>query len=518
MATKQRLAITLSLILSCQVGCNSDTPTDGQTIGTSGGQIYRDPMTRNMMMGGNAGIILPMPTDTPESRPGAGGQAGSLSESAGGQITASTDSSTTGGTPRAMTPMAGRADDGGTQATRGGEPDASGQPSSAGIPTRPARTPRPGDLIVTEIMFDTNIIGLEDWVEIYNRSDVRLDLNGCIFTELDNGMPRGLPKAADLSGIQVDSGAFVLLLRRDDQVAEPMVADLSVDGTFDFGLKDNETIRIVCGADTIDEVIYTVPDAAAPATRFSTSTGRSLSRSGADIAVGADGPDVRWCAGLESYTDDAVNGPFGTPGLANPACDEPNGMGGAPAEVEQPPVGGQALETRELNIVESPENGPADGRAVINELLINSVGNDGLTKEEWVELHNPSESPIRLDGCTLGDDDGIRDQMPVRLDGLSIPPRGFIVLGQSANMDENGGIDVVRVIDFVMKNGGEVVQLICDGVIAHQVELPNTGDGRAAQRDTTGGMVRWCEAGNQYNPAIDNFGTPGAANGRCASD
>ena len=210
-------------------------------------------------------------------------------------------------------------------------------------------------------MFEPGVDG-PAWVEMYNRSDVRL----LLFTTLMDGLPLRLPDATALSGRFLESGTFLVLVRGSSTGDAPMVGNVVPDDVFTFDLSDSETIRTQCGADIIDEVAYSV-QAASPS-RFSTTPGRSLSRSGSDNQLGADGANVSWCAGESSYTDDNMNGPFGTPGLANPACSLPgdaggqSAAGGHSASGGQPVPGGQANVQGDLNVEEIPPDGPAPGR------------------------------------------------------------------------------------------------------------------------------------------------------------
>ena len=49
------------------------------------------------------------------------------------------------------------------------------------------------------------------------------------------------------------------------------------------------------------------------------------------------------------------------------------------------------------------------------------------------------------------------------LDGLTIESMGYLIFGQSGDIEMNGGVDIARIFDFQMRNGGETIRLTCDG-------------------------------------------------------
>ncbi|MCB9540636.1 MAG: lamin tail domain-containing protein, partial [Myxococcales bacterium] len=176
------------------------------------------------------------------------------------------------------------------------------------------RAPAPGDLVITEILYDPHNALAEDtaeWFEIENRTGDTLNLAGCVFA--DDG---GNETAAD--GIILEPFAIGVVARSADGLLNGGLPN--VVGTFDFGLNNGgDSVIVRCGDVEIDVVAYDDGAAAFPdARQYSI----SLDPEAEDNADGAN-----WClAGeddvyYEGATPDDVH--RGTPGAANPACPEP---------------------------------------------------------------------------------------------------------------------------------------------------------------------------------------------------
>ena len=70
-------------------------------------------------------------------------------------------------------------------------------------------------------------------------------------------------------------------------------------------------------------------------------------------------------------------------------------------------------------------------RVFINEVELNPEGDDRLsTVEEWVELYNPNDFAVSLEGWELRTTHGVT--VAVKLSG-SIPARGFLVVEQGSS-------------------------------------------------------------------------------------
>jgi hypothetical protein len=158
---------------------------------------------------------------------------------------------------------------------------------------------------------------------------------------------------------------------------------------------------------------------------------------------------------------------------------------------------------------------PRPGEIVIDELLVDPAGND--LGHEWIEIANVSGEPLDL--ATLHLSDGETD---VALSAGALPSGGLLVLGQSTDRAHNGDapVDVAYGTRLMLRNGAGRVA-ICLGACAGGVTLDELdwqlawGDAYAGHAVVVerGGVT--CPAGEPYGTG-GNFGTPGAANPRCA--
>ncbi|MCA9545288.1 MAG: lamin tail domain-containing protein, partial [Myxococcales bacterium] len=175
------------------------------------------------------------------------------------------------------------------------------------------RAPVAGEVIFSELMYDPHgslADGAAEWFELHNTAAEDLDLTGCAFTANGNG--------GALPALVIPAGGYVVV----GQNADPAVnGGLQLDAVLGFALGNGgSALLLSCGGVDIDAVTY---DDAAPwpidAQRH------SISLDG-DLLDGElnDLPDA-WCFGRGLYYADAANAfddHRGTPGAANPPCDE----------------------------------------------------------------------------------------------------------------------------------------------------------------------------------------------------
>lgn len=174
-------------------------------------------------------------------------------------------------------------------------------------------TPAPGEVIVTELMYDPHHDLLDEnaeWIELMNVSSGPRTLEGCSIED-----SAAVPVA--LGPVVIEAGAFALLARSDDEQLNgglPAVA-----ATFGFSLTNTgDTVRLACVGVTIDEVSYddggAYPDAHAA----------SVSLSADALDAEANDAAASWCLGEAAYYMGATSAEdnLGTPGAANPACPE----------------------------------------------------------------------------------------------------------------------------------------------------------------------------------------------------
>ena len=107
-------------------------------------------------------------------------------------------------------------------------------------------------------------------------------------------------------------------------------------------------------------------------------------------------------------------------------------------------------------------NSAATADVVINEIIQNpSAVSD--TNGEWFEIHNPTASPVDIDGWTIQDNDF--DSHVISNGGpLNVPAGGYLVLGRNSNFATNGGVTVNYTYSNVnLANGGDELVLLDTG-------------------------------------------------------
>lgn len=162
---------------------------------------------------------------------------------------------------------------------------------------------------------------------------------------------------------------------------------------------------------------------------------------------------------------------------------------------------------------------------VINEIMADPFGDD--TNQEWIELYNPSNSPVNLGGWAIRDC-GTQLVTLVGPDAV-IGPRGYLVVGMSTNRSLNGDVDVdyaYGTAGFYLPNTvGSVI--LYDGAsgqatLVDQARYSRFGDwtsvfqgGRSIERKgatTDGTKIESWQRGTVKFGSGDNRGTPGARN------
>jgi hypothetical protein len=79
---------------------------------------------------------------------------------------------------------------------------------------------------------------------------------------------------------------------------------------------------------------------------------------------------------------------------------------------------------------------------------------------EWIEIFNPGHQPVDLNGWTLMDKH--KDRHVILAEGpLWVRPKGYLVLGRSANKLENGGLNVAYAYrHFYLSNSADEIILV----------------------------------------------------------
>jgi hypothetical protein len=131
---------------------------------------------------------------------------------------------------------------------------------------------------------------------------------------------------------------------------------------------------------------------------------------------------------------------------------------------------------------------------VINEVELNPVGDYTTLPVQWVELYNPTNSPVNIGGWTIGATSGLKQSMTISL-GTTIQPQQFIVY---------------HYVKLWFPQAGAIIQLTSSsGTIIDQTPpLTDTqGDGNTWQR-----LYDGYNTGSQ-NDWVFKIGTPGFSNG-----
>lgn len=169
-------------------------------------------------------------------------------------------------------------------------------------------------------------------------------------------------------------------------------------------------------------------------------------------------------------------------------------------------------------LLAGPRNSLSNG-IVINEIMQDPKAVSD-TKGEWIELYNPSEADVDINGWTIRDD-GSNIHVIDAGGPLIIPARGYTVLGRSVNQEENGGAPVdYEYDDFSLGNSDdEVILLDADSSEVDRVvydggpEFPDPAGAsmelNSPELDNNVG-ANWHTASIPYGDG--DFGTPGAHN------
>ncbi|HAN30487.1 MAG TPA: hypothetical protein DCQ06_02720, partial [Myxococcales bacterium] len=167
------------------------------------------------------------------------------------------------------------------------------------------------------------------------------------------------------------------------------------------------------------------------------------------------------------------------------------------------------------------------GSLVISEVMINpkAVFDDF---GEWVEIHNPGNTPIPLDGVSIVEP-VLGKTHTITGCTLFIPPQGYFVVGPTANKLQNGGIEVDYAYNIgTLQNVNGAVEIRVGATLIDKVSWPlgiwpspSEFDGKAASLDPTKldatkndkYPFTWCPSPQVMGNG--DYGTPGQANPVC---
>ncbi len=173
-----------------------------------------------------------------------------------------------------------------------------------------------------------------------------------------------------------------------------------------------------------------------------------------------------------------------------------------------------------------PENClPTGNTVMISE--INIYPRDGITNEdgEWIELYNPTASPISIVGWSLSDLGS--DTVTIKATCPDVPAYGYLVLGATDNLTLNDNVNVDYVYCrgtggpgcFALGNNGDEVilkdntgntvdMLVYDSTWFDQGYSITKVDMMACSNQKSS----WGNETTQWNPPTSGYGTPGTSN------
>ncbi len=169
--------------------------------------------------------------------------------------------------------------------------------------TRVVRAPRPGEVVINELMINPAIVPdpRGEWIELTSIASDELNLSGCSL--VDDGTDR---VALERVGGRVLAAGGIMLVAGDSALSPALVmTSMLLDDQAD-------EVMLVCAGEVIDEVIDRV--AWTPFT-WPVISGRALSLDPSRRDAAANDAVDSWCAATAVYAGDR-----GTPGAPNPAC------------------------------------------------------------------------------------------------------------------------------------------------------------------------------------------------------
>lgn len=177
------------------------------------------------------------------------------------------------------------------------------------------------------------------------------------------------------------------------------------------------------------------------------------------------------------------------------------------------------------NECQAPAELTGTRQVIVNEIMADPFGSD--TNQEWIELYNPGSTPVDIQGWQIRD--CATQALTLRGPNLTIPSRGYLVVGMSSNAAANGGVDVDLAYgnsSFYMSNTvGSVLLYDGPGLDANLIDQTRysrfedwssvfrSGHSIERRSATSDGTVPtgWARAKTAYGEA-GNYGTPGKRN------
>lgn len=285
-------------------------------------------------------------------------------------------------------------------------------------------------LVISEVVssnklsYPNEVLGSPDWIEIQNRSDRTVDLNGYFLTDKQDsyGQENALP-----SMLLPPGGCAVFYCKANAGT------DLFV---LPFALsRGGDTLCLLDPSGTLMELVE-IP------------------------ALPRDVSYARRADGTFGYCI------LPTPGAANegeisdvcPAVEEPEQTPDPGTEAERTPPPDSAIEL------------------ILNEVASNDMKDGAFGGRDWIEIYNPSTEPLSVEGFYLSDREDKADK--AALPAVTVPPRGYAAIPCG---DEEG------MIPMGVSSAGEVLYLY-DGELAlvDRLTVPSLPEGQSWARNRNG--------------------------------
>ncbi len=360
-------------------------------------------------------------------------------------------------------------------------------------PPKPAKM-EPGDLVISEIMFDPVATDADngEWFEIKNVTDAPIDANGLTLT--DDANDNHVIYTCDPLIIQ--PGAVLTFAHSDNPSKNGgFKPDYVYGSDMALGLNDKIIVRAEYSDQDHPDIDVVKWGFTWPYKSFH---GKAMSLDATETTAAANDVPTVWCPATEAM----LAGDFGSPGKINPECPKPPDVdkdGVVDADDNCPtvanpdqgntdpdPIGDSCdncpqkdnadqededkdgkgdvcdpaiCSDAELDLKETCDDGNTlkndgceacqttpmvPGKIVISELFVHSENQDD-PNPEWIELYNPTASAVTINGWTIAlkkANDGKGASHIIQGANVNVPALGYLVLGSTTTKASNGNVKV----------------------------------------------------------------------------
>jgi len=414
---------------------------------------------------------------------------------------------------------------------------------------------QPGDLIITEIMYNPNgkptpiADDQGEWIEVYNPGVKTIDLAG--LTLRDNGKDKYLIPAGGKTTVAPKS--YVVLGRSSDTTTNGGVkVDISYGTKMTLNNGIDAVVLETADAVVIDRVVYNI------ALGWPNVSGVSLALSPSFTDANVNDSPANWCGALTEMAD----GDKGTPGLPNDECVPDQDHDGVPDSIDNcPTVANPTQVDTDKNgvgdvcdgAVATCGNGTIDGTEACDDgnlmpgdgcsgfcqveakippgavLISEFMSNPAKVADdagEWIELYNPTTADVAINGMLLQLGTTVPVQHVIESPApVVIVAGGYLLLARGADPALNGGLTPDYVYDkLLMSSTAATLSLYSAGQLVDKVTYDALFPliaGKSASLDpesldavANDGAANWCKAQAAFGAG--DFGSPGAANPACA--